>query len=122
MQIGQRLKALREEKKLSQGDVEKATGLFRMYVSRVENGHTIPSVATLEKFARAFGMPLYQVMYDGNKPPAPVKLETVTKDRGIWGASGNEASQLARLRRYLAKMNDKDRSTLLAMAHRMARK
>jgi transcriptional regulator with XRE-family HTH domain len=51
--IGNRLRALREEKKLSQGDIEKRTGLIRYYVSRVENGHSIPSVETLEKFARA---------------------------------------------------------------------
>ena len=58
MQIGQRLKTLRDEKKFSQGDIEKATGLLRCYVSRVENGHTVPNVETLEKWARAMEMPL----------------------------------------------------------------
>ncbi len=52
MVIGDRLKTLRETKDLSQGDIEKRTGLLRCYVSRVENGHTVPSVETLEKFAR----------------------------------------------------------------------
>jgi transcriptional regulator with XRE-family HTH domain len=56
--IGERLRALREERKLSQGEVEKRTGLLRCYVSRVENGHTVPSVETLEKFARAFEVPM----------------------------------------------------------------
>jgi len=51
--IGERLRVLREQKNLSQGDIEKKTGLLRCYVSRVENGHTVPSVETLEKFARA---------------------------------------------------------------------
>jgi len=37
MIIGDRLRALREEKKLSQGDIEKRTGLLRCYISRVEN-------------------------------------------------------------------------------------
>ena len=51
--ISDRLRSIREEKKLSQGDIEKRTGLLRCYVSRVENGHTVPAVETIEKFARA---------------------------------------------------------------------
>ena len=60
MVIGDRLRELREEKHLSQGDVEKRTGLLRCYLSRVENGHTVPSVETLEKFARDLELPLYR--------------------------------------------------------------
>jgi transcriptional regulator with XRE-family HTH domain len=67
--IAERLRELREAKNLSQGDIEKRTGLLRCYVSRVENGHTVPSVETLEKMARALELPLYQLMYDGDKPP-----------------------------------------------------
>ena len=69
MIIGDRLRALREEKKLSQGDIEKRTGLLRCYISRVENGHTVPAVETLEKFARALEIPMYQLFYDGEEPP-----------------------------------------------------
>ena len=47
MIIGDRLRAFREEKKLSQGDIEKRTGLFRCYISRVENGHTVPAIETI---------------------------------------------------------------------------
>jgi transcriptional regulator with XRE-family HTH domain len=61
MLIGDRLRALREQKHLSQGHIEKRTGLLRCYVSRVENGHTVPSVSTLEKWARALEVPLYQI-------------------------------------------------------------
>jgi transcriptional regulator with XRE-family HTH domain len=57
MIIGERLRVLREEKKLSQGDIEKRTGLLRCYLSRVENGHTVPAIETLEKLARALEMP-----------------------------------------------------------------
>lgn len=70
MVIGDRLRSIREEKKLSQGDIEKRTGLLRCYVSRVENGHTVPAVETTEKFARALEVPMYQLFYDGNKPPS----------------------------------------------------
>ena len=55
MMIGERLRLLREEQKLSQGDIEKRTGLLRCYISRVENGHTVPAIETLEKLARAMG-------------------------------------------------------------------
>src|ERR1700674_2726718 len=69
MVISDRLRELRESKKLSQGDVEKRTGLLRCYISRVENGHTVPAIETLEKMARAFEVPMYQLFYDGEEPP-----------------------------------------------------
>jgi transcriptional regulator with XRE-family HTH domain len=61
MIIGDRLRVLREEKNLSQGDIEKKTGLLRCYISRVENGHTVPAIETLEKMARALEIPMYQL-------------------------------------------------------------
>src|SRR5882724_6440156 len=69
MVISDRLRQLREGKKLSQGDIEKRTGLLRCYISRVENGHTVPAIETLEKLARALEVPLYQLFYDGVEPP-----------------------------------------------------
>src|SRR5580698_8876406 len=65
MEIGRRLRALREAKHLSQGDIEKKTGLLRCYTSRVENGYTVPSVDTLEKYARALQVPLYRFFTEG---------------------------------------------------------
>jgi transcriptional regulator with XRE-family HTH domain len=70
MIMGDRLRALREQKGLSQGDIEERTGLIRCYVSRVENGHTVPAVETLEKFARALEVPMYQLFYDDKEPPS----------------------------------------------------
>jgi transcriptional regulator with XRE-family HTH domain len=69
MIIGDRLRELREGKSLSQGDIEKRTGLLRCYISRVENGHTVPAIETLEKMARALEVPLYHLFYDGEEPP-----------------------------------------------------
>src|ERR1700674_2919886 len=57
MIIGDRLRALREDKKLSQGEIEKRTGLLRCYISRVENGHTVPAIETMEKMARPWKFP-----------------------------------------------------------------
>jgi transcriptional regulator with XRE-family HTH domain len=71
MLIGERLRAIREARALSQGDVEHRTGLLRAYTSRVENGHTVPAVETLEKFARALEVPTYQLFYEGNEAPKP---------------------------------------------------
>ena len=74
MIIGERLRALRAQKKFSQGEVEKRTGLLRCYTSRVENGHTVPSIETLEKYARALEVPMYKLFYEGEQPPKLTKL------------------------------------------------
>ena len=58
MNIGERIRNFRLQKALSQGDIEKRTGLLRCYLSRVENGHTIPSLDTLAKIATAMDVPL----------------------------------------------------------------
>jgi transcriptional regulator with XRE-family HTH domain len=115
MDIGRRLTSLREEKNLSQGDIEKRTGLLRCYVSRVENGHTVPAVETLEKFARALEMPLYQLMYDGQEPPAVPKSGNRNRTTE-WGNGGKDARFLNKLCRFLADMNDGDRQLLLSFA------
>lgn len=122
MLIGDRLRALRDEKKLSQGDVEMRTGLFRCYVSRVENGHTVPSIATLEKMARALEVPLYHLFYDREEPPRlPSLVRQRTKPDFAWGASGRDAPVLSRFRRHLSRMGDHNRRLLMFMAQRMAR-
>src|SRR5271170_1694600 len=74
MVIGQRIRELRQAKNLSQGDIELRTGLIRCYTSRVENGHAVPSIGTLEKYARALEVPLYRLFYDGKEPPTKPKL------------------------------------------------
>ncbi len=66
--INERLRELREAKNLSQGDIEKRTGLLRCFTSRVENGHTVPSLQTLEKYAGALEVPLYMLFHDGAEP------------------------------------------------------
>ena len=95
MIIGDRLRSLRESKKLSQGDIEKRTGLLRCYISRVENGHTVPAIETLEKLASAMEIPLYQLFYDGEEPPELPNLgKRKTADYIAFGSTGKEASFL----------------------------
>ncbi len=120
MIIGDRLRALREEKKLSQGDIEKRTGLLRCYISRVENGHTVPAIETLEKMARALECPLYQLFYDGEEPPVLPNLpKRKSSDDIAWGTSGKEARFLNKLRRLLGKADEEDRKLILYMAQKM---
>ncbi|MGA2429321.1 MAG: helix-turn-helix domain-containing protein [Candidatus Acidiferrum sp.] len=121
MVISDRLRELRESKNLSQGDIEKRTGLLRCYISRVENGHTVPAVETLEKFARALEVPLYQLFYDGDKPPQlPNLLKRSISDVVVWGNSGKSAVYLHKLRRCLGKTTDRDRKILLSVAKKLA--
>jgi transcriptional regulator with XRE-family HTH domain len=122
MIMGDRLRALREEKGFSQGEIEVRTGLFRCYVSRVENGHTVPAVETLEKFARALEVPMYQLFYDGEEPPSlPVFPKRKTSADTAWGSHGKDALVLAKFRRFLGRMNENNRKLLISVAQRMAR-
>lgn len=121
MIIGDRLRALRETKKLSQGDIEQRTGLLRCYISRVENGHTVPAIETLEKLARAMEIPLYQLFYDGEEPPELPNLpKRKSADDIAFGHTGKEARFLSRLRRLLGRIDDSDRRLLLYMAQKMS--
>jgi len=116
MVIGDRLREFREHKNLSQGDIQDRTGLIGAYVSRVENGHTVPSLGTLEKFARALEVPLYQLFYDGENPPKPLELpKGRAQDKLTWGASGKQGRMLHNLRRALGKMDERDRKLILSV-------
>jgi transcriptional regulator with XRE-family HTH domain len=116
--IADRLKAIREQKQMSQGDIEKKTGLLRCYISRVENGHTVPAIETLEKLAHALGVPMYVLFYDGEAPP---KMETKLKEPDGWGSKGADSRTLSRFRRLLGRTSKADQKLLLFMAGKMAR-
>src|ERR1700746_249437 len=98
MIIGERLRELREGKSFSQGEIEKRTGLLRCYISRVENGHTVPAIETLEKMARALEVPLYQLFYEGDEPPKiPNLLKQRTSDASAWGSTGKNSVYMHKL-------------------------
>jgi transcriptional regulator with XRE-family HTH domain len=119
MIIAERLKQIRESKTLSQGDIEKRTGLLRCYISRVENGHTIPAIETLEKMAHALEIPMYQLFYEGdNKPP----ILKIPESEAGWGTTGKDAKTLDRFRRLLRRTSPADRNLLMFMASKMAQK
>jgi transcriptional regulator with XRE-family HTH domain len=120
MVIGDRLLALRKQKELSQGDIQKRTGLLRCYISRVENGHTVPSVDTLEKMARALEVPLYQLFYDGDKPLNLPKLSKPKSEVGEWGDLGKDRKTLDKFRKLLNRTDDKGLKLLMFLAQKMA--
>ena len=121
MIVADRLRNIREMKKLSQGEVAKRSGLYRSYVSRVENGHTLPTIATLEKIARAFEIPLYQLFYEGEKPLERSVVRRGATHKTEQGCSGKEARFLRELQRCLGKMTERDRQILLRFATTVSR-
>jgi len=108
MQIGVTIRSFRLQHGLSQGDIERRTGLLRCYLSRVENGHTIPSLETLTKLARALEMPLAQFFAD-DTPPRDIPAQRV---------SDEELRFLTQLRRYSADLNENEKKVLLGMARK----
>src|SRR3979409_18972 len=103
MIIGDRLRAMRETKQLSQGDIEKRTGLLRCYISRVENGHTVPGIDTLEQMARELeGTICRFVTYEEKVKPSPMKYDSPISNPGF-GDSGKEATYLGTLVKTMSK-------------------
>ncbi|HEY2546846.1 MAG TPA: helix-turn-helix transcriptional regulator [Candidatus Acidoferrum sp.] len=123
MIIGERLRELREKKNLSQREIEQRSGLLRAYLSRVENGHTIPTIETLEKWAKALEVPMYQLFYEGDQPPEPSTLRVWKPHvEETWGASGDDAAFLKNLRRLLRKIDEPNRKIIIQMAAKMSRR
>jgi DNA-binding XRE family transcriptional regulator len=122
MMIGGRLRQLREQRHLSQGDIENRTGLLRCYISRVENGHTVPSLETLERFAGVLDVPLYTLFWSGEEaPPTPSltprkSLEEVASEAGV----GGDSQYLHKLMSYFSRLAEPDRHVLLSLAKRLA--
>mgnify|MGYP005814537749 CR=1 FL=1 len=111
MNIGETIRNYRLQKGMSQGDIEKRTGLLRCYLSRVENGHTIPSLDTLAKIATAMDLPLAQFFADGANDNHKANLPQLSED---------EVRFLSQIRRYSASLNESDRKLVLAMVKKMA--
>jgi len=114
--IGEVLKEVRKAKNLSQGDIENRTGLIRAYISRVENGHTIPSLPTLEKLAVAMEVPLWQIVQGTSGGPTPAPIVEPRKD----GIPAGVRKELRFIERAMVKMSARNRKLLVGVARRMA--
>jgi transcriptional regulator with XRE-family HTH domain len=117
MDLARKLRELREWKKLSQGDIEKRTGLLRCYISRVENGHTVPSLETLEKLSRALEVPMYQLFYEGDESNG--RAELPSKGSQDWASRGKGLRQFTKFRNALTHFTARDRALLLFTAARL---
>jgi transcriptional regulator with XRE-family HTH domain len=111
MNIGETIRNFRLQKSMSQGDIEKRTGLLRCYLSRVENGHTIPSLDTLAKIATSMDIPLAQFFSDSAENGSPKSAPQLSED---------EIRFLTQIRRYSPNLNDSDRKLVIAMVKKMA--
>jgi transcriptional regulator with XRE-family HTH domain len=122
MVIGSRLKKIREERSLSQGDIEKRTGLLRCYISRVENGHTVPSLETLERLAAALETPLHLFFYEGEGEPALPNLSRrhTTEELVLDSEQEKDLRFFEKVKRLLTRIDEKDRQLLLYMAQKLA--
>lgn len=122
MVIGARLRKLRKDRNLSQGEIEKRTGLLRSYISRVENGHTVPSIQTLEKLAAALEIPLYMLFYEGEEPPPLPKLSKrrTTEELAREGEDLKDHRFFEKVKRLLSRINVKDRQLLFYIAVKLA--
>ena len=122
--IGNRLRDLREAKHLSQGDIEKRTGLRRGYVSRVENGHTVPGLETLERWAQALEVALYQLFYDVEEPPQVPTVLRKSKPKHFrdWASQGKGLRMFTKIKFALSRMSAGDQRLLLHMAQKMSHK
>lgn len=122
MAIGMRLRELREQKGLSQEDLERLTGIKRCYTSRVEHGHTVPGLGNLERYAAGIGVPVYRLFYEGDEPPplpkvTPQDLQELAREEGKKRA---ETKLFLKLMKPLAKVGEPDRGFFLALAQRLA--
>ena len=116
LMIGERLRAIRDSKNLSQGDIEKRTGMLRCYTSRVENGHTVPSIETLAKFAQALDVPLYQIFYDGEAEPKKIKGVDLDERKLSLG----ERREIESLGRKFTKLKERDKGLVRLMIAKLA--
>jgi len=111
MNIGETIRNFRLQKGMSQGDIEKRTGLLRCYLSRVENGHTIPSLDTLARIATAMDLPLSRFFSESGGENGNKSTPQLAED---------EVRFLTQIRRYSPNLNDSDRKLVIAMVKKMA--
>jgi transcriptional regulator with XRE-family HTH domain len=107
MNLGESIRQIRQAKGLSQGEMQKRTGILRSYLSRVENGHTVPSFATLQRLASAMDVALADFFPDSDAPSS--------------GDGAASSDYLQELKNHIPQLSAKQRVELLDMVKDMAR-
>ena len=112
MDIGKRLRELREAKGLTQRDIEELSGLLRDYVSKIENGHSTPTLQVLERWAKALDVELYQLFVVGDGQPeaaeSPERIPIGAQERTLLGLFG--------------QMPAEDRALLISLARDLVKR
>jgi transcriptional regulator with XRE-family HTH domain len=111
MDVGKRIRMLREAKGLSQGDIEKRSGLLRSYISRVEGGYTAPSLSTLDKFAKALEVDSYQLLFQGGGQPSAARIPH----------QSGQSKSARKLTKYFENMSTGNRKLLLILASKLSK-
>jgi transcriptional regulator with XRE-family HTH domain len=107
--LGARLRELRHAKGMTLSDIQKRTGIFRCYVSRVELGYIVPQLPMMQKWAKALRVPLYEIFLpDGTSPQHGPFARLTRKDE--------------RLHKLLSRIHERDRRLFLAIATKMAKR
>ena len=114
MNLGESIKNIRQAKGLSQGEMQKRTGILRSYLSRVENGHTVPSLATLQRLASAMGVALSDFFSANGQPVEGASAAAAAV------ASDPASQYLAELKTLLPQLTSQQRDQLLDMVKDMA--
>ena len=123
MNVGRRVRQLRAEKGLSQRDLQELTGMLRHYISRIENGHSVPTLENLERLAAALDVPLYQLFYVSDDPPSipsPIPRAALEQFGQDPCQDGKGAPFLMKLKMYTNKIAEPDRKVLLDLARKLA--
>ena len=122
--IGARLRRLRKLMRMSQRDVEQRASLCQSYISNVENGHIVPTLETLQRFAKALDVPLSALFYSGEPRPTRPRLEaleTLEKRAQEGGKAGRDARFLLKLRTLLVRIPETDRRLFLSLVKELAK-
>jgi hypothetical protein len=98
--------------------------MLRDYISRVEHGHVVPCLETIERFAAALDVPMYRLFYNAEDGALPLTVggrpTPATQDSARSGPEGSEAGFLLQLKGLAGNMKESDRAFLMALARKLA--
>jgi len=118
--IGLRLRNLRCRRGLSQRELQQKAGLMRCYISRLENGHTVPTLEILERLASALELPLYWILHVAEDPAGSGPTLDSDTEGSVQERMSPDARFLRKLKSLWRRMTDYDREMLVLVAGRMA--
>lgn len=119
--VGTRLRQLREERNMSMRSLATASGLSANALSMIERGKTSPSVSTLYKLADAMGVPITTFFGEQTTKQQVIFMRAqerprVSFARGVWEGLGGEQFS-GRVEPFMLTLENGASSGPHAMAH-----